>query len=93
MVSAQVGFGSVNHGSAVRDMVQFWFSQNWSKLGQCGQYQVNGLVSGFRFSQFGSTAVWVKFRVRSTVLVDSVKLSQLSQLSRSTQSNVSRRKI
>uniref|UniRef100_A0A251SH18 Uncharacterized protein n=1 Tax=Helianthus annuus TaxID=4232 RepID=A0A251SH18_HELAN len=49
-------------------MVQFWFSQNWSKLGQSGQHQVNCSVSGFGLSWFGSTVVWVKIRVRSTVL-------------------------
>ncbi|KAJ0485722.1 hypothetical protein HanLR1_Chr14g0533891 [Helianthus annuus] len=70
LFGSRIGFGSaaVNHGSVVREMVQFWFSQNWSKLGQSGQHQVNCSVSGFGLSWFGSTVVWVKIRVRSTVL-------------------------
>ncbi|KAJ0930640.1 hypothetical protein HanPSC8_Chr04g0151711 [Helianthus annuus] len=46
------GSAAVNHGPAVREMVQFWFSQNWSKLGQSiWSTSSQRLGSGFRTQQ------------------------------------------
>ncbi|XP_022041359.2 uncharacterized protein LOC110943936 [Helianthus annuus] len=76
------GFPGYIFGSGLSS---FGFSQPSQHVGltgqrqSTGQHQVNGSVSGFGLSRFGSIVVRIKISVRSTVLVDSVGPSQLGQ--------------